>query len=298
MPERSPAPDLDLRLVRYFTVVAEHGHFGRAAQALHITQPSLSRQIRRLEHDLGTRLIDRTPRGSRLTEAGEAFLPHAKALLRSAAEATARTRAAARATHLAVGYTAGLIVTPAVRALRHRHPDADVRTLHVALDDVRPALLDHRVDALMARLPFPTDGLRLTPLYEQQRVVLLPLDHPLAGKESVTLDDIAGEPMPRVREADPDWSAYWLVDPRPDGTRAPEGPFIDHLEDKFELVASGQAIALAAGPRAAGLRPDVTAVPLAGVEPSRVVLATRRGDGNPLLPAFRALARTHLAGQA
>jgi DNA-binding transcriptional LysR family regulator len=89
----SPA-DLDLRLVRYFTVVAEHRHFGRAAADLLIAQPSLSRQIRRLEQQLGVRLLDRTPQGTRLTEAGEVFLPRARALLRSAAQAAAAADAA------------------------------------------------------------------------------------------------------------------------------------------------------------------------------------------------------------
>src|SRR5690242_20602592 len=79
----SPA-DLDLRLVRYFTVVATRRHFGRAAAELLIAQPSLSRQIRRLEQRLGARLLDRTPQGTTLTAAGEVFLPLAKALLRSA----------------------------------------------------------------------------------------------------------------------------------------------------------------------------------------------------------------------
>ncbi|HXO23759.1 MAG TPA: LysR family transcriptional regulator, partial [Streptosporangiaceae bacterium] len=67
MPDKPP-PDLDLRLVRYFTMVAEHRHFGRAAAALHLAQPSLSRQIQRLEQQLGARLLDRTPQGSQLTE--------------------------------------------------------------------------------------------------------------------------------------------------------------------------------------------------------------------------------------
>ncbi|TMV00484.1 LysR family transcriptional regulator [Streptomyces sp. DASNCL29] len=73
-----PPVDLDLRLVHSFTVIAEHRHFGRAAEALHITQPSLSRQIHRLEQQLGARLLDRTPRGSRLTEAGQVFLHRPK----------------------------------------------------------------------------------------------------------------------------------------------------------------------------------------------------------------------------
>src|SRR5207247_3552143 len=110
--------DLELRLVRYFVAVAECRHFGRAAEALRIAQPSLSRQIRRLEQQLGARLLDRTPQGSRLTEAGEVFLPHAAELLRSAATAAAPTRAAATPSRVTAGYTTGLIVTPAVRALR------------------------------------------------------------------------------------------------------------------------------------------------------------------------------------
>jgi DNA-binding transcriptional LysR family regulator len=71
--------DLERRLVRYFTAVAEHLNFGRAAAELHLAQPSLSRQIQRLEERLGVRLLDRTPQGSRLTEAGKAFLPKAQA---------------------------------------------------------------------------------------------------------------------------------------------------------------------------------------------------------------------------
>src|SRR6516225_4675736 len=136
-----PAADLDLRLVRYFTVVAEYRHFGRAAAALRVAQPSLSRQIRHLEQQLGARLLDRTPQGTRLTEAGEVFLPRAKALLRSAAQAAASTRAAAQPSRITIGYTTGFIVTPAVRELRHRHPDADVQTLHLAWDEPRTALL-------------------------------------------------------------------------------------------------------------------------------------------------------------
>src|SRR6202167_4377604 len=120
MADSSPEADLDLRLVRYFTVVAEHRHFGRAAIALRVAQPSLSRQIRRLEQQLGARLLDRTPQGTRLTEAGEVFLPRARALLRSAAQAAAATRAAAQPARITVGHTTHTTVTPALRALRHQ----------------------------------------------------------------------------------------------------------------------------------------------------------------------------------
>jgi DNA-binding transcriptional LysR family regulator len=288
--------DLDLRLVRSFTVVAGHRHFGRAAAELHLTQSSLSRQITRLEQQVGARLLDRSPQGTRLTEAGEAFLPLAADVLRSAASAVAQTRAIARPSRITVGYTGNLIVTPAVRALRHRHPDADVRALHLHWEDARAALLDHRVDAAVVRLPLPSTGLHVTVLYDEPRVLLIPSDHRLAGKESVTLDDIADEPLPRA--SDTEWDAFWRVDPRPDGRPAPDGPFITAIEDKIELVASGQAVAIIpAGPAVGtGMRPDLTTVPLEDVEPGHVAVATRAGDRNRLVAAFRKCAEACLTG--
>jgi len=296
MPDSSPSPtDLDLRLVRYFVVVAEHLHFGRAAAALRLAQPSLSRQINRLEQQLGFRLLDRTPQGSRLTEAGEVFLPSAKELLRTANLAAARARAVAEPSRITIGYTANIIVTPAVREVRRRHPDAEVRALHLDWGEPRAALLDHRVDAAVTRLPFPTDQLHVTVLYDEPRVLLIPLDHRLAGKESVTLDDIADEPLPRA--IDPAWNAFWRIDPRPDGSPAPDGPLVGALEDKLELIAAGEAVAIVPGGlRVRSARSDLTTVPLDGVEPSHVVLATRAGDNNRLVAAFRKSAQTLLTG--
>ncbi len=295
MSEPSPPPDLDLRLVRYFTVVAEHRHFGRAAEALRVAQPSLSRQIRHLEQQLGARLLDRTPQGSRLTEAGEVFLPLARALLRSADQAAARTRAAAQPSRITIGYTIGLIVTPAVRQLRREHPDADVQTLHLDWNQPREALLDHRVDAVVTRLPIRTGGLHVTVLYDEPRVLLVPLDHRLAGKDSVSIDDIADEPIPRL--PDPAWNAYWRIDPRPDGSPAPDGPLVEAIEDKNELIAAGQAVAvIPAGVAVGSPRPDLTTIPLDGVEPSHVVLATRAGDRGRLVTAFRKCAQALLTG--
>jgi DNA-binding transcriptional LysR family regulator len=294
-PVTLPAADLDLRLVRYFTVVAEHRHFGRAAADLLIAQPSLSRQIRRLEQQLGARLLDRTPQGTRLTEAGEVFLPRARALLRSATQAAAATKAAAQPSRITVGYTPGLIITPAIRHLRYQNPDADVQTLHLGWNEPREALLDHRVDAAVTRLPLATDGLHVTILYDEPRLLLVAVDHRLAGKESVMLDDIADEPIPRM--PDPVWNAYWRIDPRPDGSPAPDGPLVDAIEDKNELIAAGQAVAIIPGGFHGGnIRPDLTAIPLHGVAPSHVVLATRAGDRSRLVAAFRKSAQDCLTG--
>src|SRR6201995_286523 len=291
----SPVVDLDLRLVGYFVVVAEQRHFGRAAPALRVAQPSLSRQIRRLEQQLGVRLLDRTPQGTRLTEAGDVFLPRAKALLRSASQAAAQARAAAQPSRITIGYTSGLIVTPAVREMRREHPDSEVQVMHVDWDQARDALLDHRVDGVGTRLPFPTDRLHVTILYDEPRVLAGSTHHRLAGRRSVPPEDIANDPVPRVRGPDPTWSAFWRVDPRPDGRRAPDGPFIEALEDKFEVIAAGQAGAIQAGLPLNSLRPDIVTIPLEGVEPSHVVMATRADDRSRLVAVFRKLAEAHLS---
>ncbi|MFF3484253.1 LysR family transcriptional regulator [Streptomyces sp. NPDC002701] len=289
----TPVADLDLRLVRYFLAVAEHRHFGRAAAALRVGQPSLSRQIRRLEQQVGTRLLDRTTQGTRLTEAGEVFCGQAQALLQSAAHAVASTRAIARPSHITIGYTTNLIVTPAVRQLRRRHPHTQVRTVHLHWDDPAAALLEGRVDMVVARLPFPTDRLQVTPLYDEPRVLVVSVDHRLASRKSVTLDDIADEPLPRM--PDEAWNAFWRVDPRPDGSRAPDGPLVDKIEDKLELIAGNEAVSIApAGVLASSLRPDLTAIPLTDVGPSQVVLATRSDEQSRLVDSFRELAERHL----
>jgi DNA-binding transcriptional LysR family regulator len=154
--------DLDLRLVRYFMAVAEHRNFGRAAVALHLTQPSLSRQIRSLEQRLGVRLFDRTPQGAQLTASGQVFLAHAGTLLAAAAQAASETRAAASPLQFTVGYLFGIIITPALRELRTRHPDAQITAKHLAWNEPRAALLDHRVDAVVCRMPLETDKLEIT----------------------------------------------------------------------------------------------------------------------------------------
>jgi DNA-binding transcriptional LysR family regulator len=217
--------------------------------------------------------------------------------VRSAADATAQTRAAAEPSRIIIGYTTGLIVTPAFCELHHRYPDTDVRTLHLAGScETRAALLGKRVDALVTRLPFHTDQLHVRVLYGERRVLVVPIGHRLAGKEFVTLGDIADEPLPRMPQGDPVWSAFWHIDPRPDGSPAPDGPLVETVEDKFEVIAAGEAVAITAGPRGGTVRPDLTTVPLRGVEPSHVVLATRANDRNRLVAAFRKSAQAHLTG--
>ncbi|MFB8281557.1 LysR family transcriptional regulator [Nocardia colli] len=278
-----------MRLVGYFTVVAEHANFGRAAAVLHVAQPSLSRQIQRLEQHLGVRLFDRTPQGSRLTEAGRAFLPQAQALLQAAQHAERTARDAATPPEFTIGYVEDLVITHAVRQLRHRNPKARIRTRHLDWNDAR-ALPDRRVDAMVARapLPFRADHLRLTQLWSEPRVLVVPIGHRLAGKESVTVDDLGDEVLPQCPNAVPQWSDFARLEPRPDGVAARSAPIgYESFEDKLDLVAEERTVLiLAAGDRRPQLRPDLTTVPIEGIDPVRVVLATRASDTNPLITDF------------
>lgn len=287
--------DLELRLVRYFTVVAEHLNFGRAAAELHIAQPALSRQIQRLEDRLGVRLLDRTPQGSHLTEAGKAFLPQAHALLRAAREAALTARAHAPAGKLIIGYVEDLVITPAVRELRRRHPDADIATRHLECYDDR-AFLEGQVDVVVARDPLSiADDARMTVLYEEPRMLVVPIDHALAGRDSLSPNDFAGDesllcPHGGTRAIYPT-DAYRTSDPGP----VSAAPMAESFEDRLELVAGGQAIALLpVGDRRSSLRADLTSVPVEGVPDSRVVVATRIADPNPLVADFVEAARSHL----
>lgn len=150
------------------------------------------------------------------------------------------------------------------------------------------------MDAVVTPLLFPADDLDVTVLYDEPRILVISNDHRLAGKESVTLDDIADEPLVQVRDTDPAWDAQWRVSPRPDGRPAPDGPVAETLADKFELIAAGHAAIISAGPHATGIRPDLTTIPIEGLPPAHIVVATRPGDTNPLVTAFRTSAATHL----
>lgn len=288
--------DLELRLVRYFTVVAEQLNFSRAAAQLHLAQPSLSRQIQRLEGRLGVRLFDRTPQGARLTEAGKAFLPEAQSLLNAARQAALTARAYAPAGRVIIGYVEDLVITPAVRELRRRHPHAEITTRHLECHEER-AFAEGRVDVLVARAPlfFPTDDARITVLYEEPRVLVVPTDHHLAGRASVSLDELAGDESVLCPHGGPraiyPTDSYQKSDPGPISA----GPVIESFEDRIELVASGQALAvLPVGDRRSSLRTDLATVPVEGAPTSRVVVATRIADPNPLVGDFVDVARTHL----
>ncbi|MGA6157258.1 LysR family transcriptional regulator [Stenotrophomonas sp. NPDC087984] len=286
--------DVDLRLVRYFTVVAEYGNFGRAAIRLHLAQPSLSRQIQRLEAQLGVRLFDRSPQGTSLTDAGRAFLPGARTLLHEAEQAARTARAAVQPRTVTVGCAEGLVITAWVQELRRRHPDDRIRTRHLDWRDTH-ALAEGRIQALIAYrpLPFPTDGFRVTKLHEESRVLLTSASHHLAHEKAVSLRALADEELVACASTPVVWST-----PKPVGDRpAPPPPTIDdRYEDKLELIATGHCVAIfPAGDRRAAVREDIALVPVIDIDPCEVVLVTRADDPDPLLGSLEDAARTLLA---
>ncbi|MFD7944193.1 LysR family transcriptional regulator [Streptomyces sp. NPDC059744] len=271
--------DLDLRKLRYFVTVADQLHFGRAADELHIAQPVLSRQIRALEQDLGASLFTRDRHGVELTDAGRQLLADAGPLLASTHAVRRRVSAAASGKRrLMVGFRAGSAVTPAARAFEDRHPDVVVDVQRIEGDDQAAMLLDGRIDVGYVRLPIDEDGLRVTPLYTEPWVAVLPAGHRLAGKKEVTEADLAGETL------------VWLGDPSTQPTKRPlpnAGYPVRGVDETLEHVAAGRGISFLA--RSASVfysHPDVVYVPIPDLAPEQVCLAAAASHTSPVVDDF------------
>ena len=186
--------DLDLRKPRYFVAVAEELNFGRAAERLHIAQPVLSRQIRCMENELHAQLFVRDSSGTQLTRAGTQLLADASLLLAGADAARRRVAQAARATStFTVGFMPGLTVTEPVLALSAAHPDLTVEVLRTTWTNQVTVLHDGRADIGYIRMPVDLTGLQTSALFSEPRVAVVPAAHRLAGKEAVSLHDLADE---------------------------------------------------------------------------------------------------------
>jgi DNA-binding transcriptional LysR family regulator len=282
--------DLDLRKVRYFAAVAEHLNFGRAAEALHIAQPVLSRQIRALEDELKVQLLERDNRSTRLTPAGEALLEDARTLLPAADAAQRRVRdAAAGQRTLTVGFMPGLIVTAAAREISRRHPGLSVEVLRTDWTNQTDVIRDGRVDIGYLRLPADARGLAVEPLLSEPRVVVLPADHRLAGKESVTVADLAGEHLLQDPDAVPEWRDI-AVELRGRQPRAAIPP-LRTVEEKLEHVAAGHGIVvLPLSTATFYTRPDIRPVPVRDVAPNQVCLAWDSSRPSALIREYAAIA--------
>jgi DNA-binding transcriptional LysR family regulator len=191
---------MELRHLRYFVVVAEELHFGRAAVRLRIAQPPLSQQIRSLERELGVALLIRTTRRVALTAAGTAFLEQARRVLEQADRAVRTAQRASRGEigHLAIGFvpSADLDILPrALRLWRTRVPDADVE-LHALLPGQQVEALRHgHIQLGILRLPIDDLSLALESIQREPLVAALPARHPLARRARVRIADLNADAM-------------------------------------------------------------------------------------------------------
>ena len=277
--------DVDLRKLRYFRAVAEELHFGRAAERLHIAQPVLSRQIRALEGELGVELFMRDRRRTVLTPAGEQLVRDAAPLLASADALLRRVRAASEGVaRLTIGFMPGITLTPVVRLLRERHPGLDVRMLRTEWNDQVEVLHDARADVGIVRLPIDPAGLEIKPLYTEPRLAVVASAHRLAGKESIHVADLATDHLLQSPDAVPEWRDV-AVEIR-NGERRPV-PEIHSVEEKLELVAGGQGIAVIPASTANFYtRSGIEAIPVEDLGPSHVAAAWPAGRTTPLIEEF------------
>ncbi|CAN7693452.1 LysR family transcriptional regulator [Mesorhizobium sp. LjRoot246] len=191
---------MELFQLRYFVAVAEHLSFTRAAKALHLSQPPLSQQIKRLEDELGGDLFQRSSRICRLTDLGEAFLPRARSILLQTEDAAKeiRARTGLEKGMLRVGASGALayhLLPLLIVEYRALYPNID---LHI-VEHRTPHLLDsaerHEIDIALIRLPHDRTKLSITVLREESLLAVLPKSHPLAGETSVKLRQLREEPF-------------------------------------------------------------------------------------------------------
>lgn len=284
--------DVDLRKLRYFVAVAEHLHFGRAAEALHIAQPVLSRQIKVLEDDLKALLFVRDKRATELTPAGAQLLAEARPLLANAAALRRRvTRVARGPATFVVGFMPGLIVTAPIRALVSRHPELTVEVIRTTWTDQTDVIHDGRADVSFVRLPIDQQGLTIQQLHTEARVAALPADHRLAGKGTISIADLADEHLLQDPNAVPEWRD--IATELRTRTRRP-APFFHSVEEKLEHVAAGHGVCVL--PLSVAMfysRVDITHVAITDIAPNQICLAWDSTRRSRVIHEFAATAAEH-----
>lgn len=197
---------MELRHLRYFLAAADGLHFGRAARRMHVSQPTVSQQIRELEDELGVELFERSGRGVRLTAAGELFRTYAS---RSLEDVAAGTRALdALVNHeigeLRIAYLASTVaglVVPALAAVLRKHPGVKIVAYEGTTRRVERLVLEGKADIGLGLLPTRSHGLDSEPLLEGRLTLVVPAQHRLALAPTATLRDVADEPFALLSKA-------------------------------------------------------------------------------------------------
>ncbi|WP_333778452.1 LysR family transcriptional regulator [Streptomyces sp. IBSBF 3136] len=265
--------------MRYFVAVAEELHFGRAANRLHMSQPPLSRAIKRLEADVGALVFDRTPTGVTLTPVGALLLDEARDLLEHADRVRVRVGAAAGIAAITVGIL-GDGTDPGVSRLaaayRRSHPGVDIRIRDTDLTDPTCGLRAGLVDIALTRAPFDETALTVRTLRADPVGVVLRADDPLAGRDRLRLAELSDRRWFQFPEGtDPVWQAYWNG-----GTRR-EGPVVRAVQECLQAVLWNGTVGVA--PLGHDLPAGLAVVPLIDMAPSRVVAVWNEADTNPLI---------------
>jgi DNA-binding transcriptional LysR family regulator len=278
---------VETRELAYFVAVAEELHFGRAARRLGIAQPPLSRAIRQLERRLGVTLLDRGGRGVTLTAAGEVLLRESRVALAAVTAAVRRTQRAARPEPRLVlamkpGGDGGLL--PGILAAYERVPGALPVEVVCSFGERAAMLRDGRADVAMLYGPREDlTGFATEELLTEDQVVVLPQGHRLAWRETVSLDDLRGQTMPR-----------WPHLPA-DGA---DGPEVHDGGQLMQLIALGQVVAVLPESMRGQLRHDLVCVPVIDAPATTLLLAWPEAATSLALAAFVRAATQTAAGAA
>lgn len=285
----------EISQIRCFVAVAEELHFGRAAERLNMTQPPLSRQIRLLEHHVGTPLLERTSRVVRLTAAGKTFLPEAARILRLASEAALAARRTARGERgtLAIGFTATYgygLLPEIVRRLHARAPGVALTLKELVTSAQLEALGSGQIDVGLLRPHLPQGELDTAPLGDEALMLALPAADAAAWPGQPALQALAGRPFLMYS---PYEAGYFhkLVESSLERARVKPDvvEYVAQIHTMLALVAAGMGVALVPQ-SAARLRFEGVELRQVAMDPARpveMVYSWRRDNDNPLLEILR-----------
>ena len=281
---------MELRHLRYFVAVADAGSLTVAAeQRLHTSQPSLSRQIRDLEDEVGAQLLRRRARGIELTPAGRAFLDHARLVL---SQVEAAAEAARRVAHpakpcFAMGFLTGQELTwmpEALRILRDELPNIDVMISSQYSPRLAKALLNGNVDAAFLRREKGVPELAYRVLVKEPLMVVLPSDHRLAALKSIGPRDLVSETFVTVDNTAP--VLRMVIDNylKRSGINIKPTHEVDNLAMAMSLIASTGGTGLLPAYALNFLLSSVTSRPLKGDTPTvDLVLGYKKSNQSPIL---------------
>jgi LysR family transcriptional regulator, nitrogen assimilation regulatory protein len=191
---------MDIRELRYFVQVARAGSFSAAASRLNVAQPALSRQLKKLEDELGVQLLVRHGRGVEITEAGAILLGEAEALIDHIGQTVDRVRGGRQSFYgqvaLGVAPTSGLLIVPEIyEQFRALWPEATLVIREGISTLLEQWLLDRHIDIAVLHNPMPLEGIALRPLLHERMVLALSPDHPAAAPEGIGFSDLPEVPL-------------------------------------------------------------------------------------------------------